>query len=519
MSLKRVGGLLGIGLSLAIIAGCGGGGGSQESAGGKIDENATLRAGWTVGVKTLDPHMAYSEVVSFRFGLNAVYDRLFTVDATGAVKGMLVDTWAYSDDGLELDLKLREDVTFRDGSKLDAEVVKVNLDRARTLESPIVKAKVANIKSVDIAGPFELKLSLDKPTVSDPYELANVSGFIMHPDLIKNGDPAKETNGSGAYEVDKWVPGETLNLVRDRDDYWDTKAAKIAKLEHQAIPDFQAFSNALAGGQIDIGQFQPSQVASLENQPGLKTVRVPQGIGIDLQLNFKMKPLDSLKVRQAINYAYDRKGIVDALYPGSVAKYQPYREGLPGYDKALETSYSFDTAKAKSLLADAGYPEGIDLGEILVSTAVTPGLVDVLQKQFAAAGIKFKPLTVDAAQIFARWAAGKDSAALQFASTGTEPGAGASRRWKAPSSNPAGTDAEFEKLLAAGMDNRISPEARDEAYQKLSRYTVEQAWAAPVVWNNFPWVMTDRLQNFSAKMDYATLDGPYDFRYLTMTTK
>lgn len=87
-----------------------------------------LRIGGTQGTNSLDPHMAASELASFKFGLAAIYDRLFTISSTGDVEGMLVTSSEYSDDGRTLTLALRDDVTFRDGTALDAQVVKVNLD-------------------------------------------------------------------------------------------------------------------------------------------------------------------------------------------------------------------------------------------------------------------------------------------------------------------------------------------------------------------------------------------------------
>lgn len=81
------------------------------------------------------------------------------------------------------------------------------------------------------------------------------------------------------------------------------------------IPDFQAYTNALAGGQIDIGSFQPGNVAALEGRDGLTTVPVLQGTGVELYFNTGKEPLDDIRVRRAINHAYDREAIVEALYP------------------------------------------------------------------------------------------------------------------------------------------------------------------------------------------------------------
>lgn len=505
--------------ALGMAVGCSGGVGEGSGGGsGKTDTNATLRAGWTVGTNTLDPHMQTSEIVGFRFGLASIYDRLFTVTAKGDVKGQLVKSFGYSGDGKQLDLTLRKDVRFRDGAKLDARVVKKNLDRARALEkSPVVKSRMTPVKSVAVTDEYALTVNLKERTRAMPYVLADMAGYIMNPPLFEKGDPATESDGSGAYSVKSFSPGQKLVLVRDRDDYWDKKAAKIARIEHSQIADFQAFRNAVAGGQIDIGQFQPNQVSDLSKQPGLKEVTVDQGVGYDLYLNPKKKPLDSRDLRRAINHAIDRKGIVDALYPGSAVKSQYYREGLPGYDPELEDSYPYDPAKAKKLLARAGFSGGVDLGQVSVSASVIQGVVDVIQKQLAKVGIKIKPVTVDALQIFGRWSAGKDTAMINSSNSGTSPLAGAEENWISKIRNPAGTTPEFDKLYGAVSDNSLSGEEADKAAEAMNRYLVKQAWHAPLVWINFKWVMSDKIQGFSPEMDFATTTGPYDWRYLSMT--
>ncbi len=482
----------------------------------EVDTSATLRAGWTQGITSLDPHMATSEVASFLFGLNSIYDRLFTINSAGEVEGMLVDSWEYSTDGRQLSLQLREDATFRDGTQLGAQVVKVNLDRARTLDSPVVKRSMAPVTEVQANGPYEVTLHLVSPTNLMPYQLAGMSGFIMHPDLIANGDPGTETNGSGAYSVESWAPGEKLVLVRDRDDYWDKDAAQVARIEHTAIADFQAYTNAVAGGQIDIGQFQPGTIASVEGRRGLNTVPVPMGIGTELMLNRDIGPLTDVRVRQALNYAIDREAITEALYPGSDARWQYSRDGLPAFDSGLEGRYAYDPAKAKALLAEAGYPVGIDLGEVIISNATTPGVADVLKEQFGQAGIRFEPQVLDGIEGITTFAGGGSPAYLNFTSYGLGFAGGMVTRSGA-TQNPAGTTPDYDQLFADATDTRRSAEEREASAVELNDYLVEEAWGVPLTWVTYPWVMSDRVGNFSADTDYATTWGPYDFRYLTIS--
>ncbi|TWH18028.1 peptide/nickel transport system substrate-binding protein [Rhodococcus rhodochrous J45] len=500
----------------ALVSSCGSSESSAAAGQGAVDTNATLSVGWTQAVTTLDPHMATSDLASFRFGLNNIYDRLFTVDYEGKPDGMLVTDWTYNDDGSRLVLTLREDASFRDGTPLDAAVVKANLDRARTLESPVVKRSLSAISEVSATGPYEVTIALGKPTDQLPYLLAGVAGLIMNPPLFESGDPSTTADGSGAYSIESWAPGEKLVLVRDRDDYWDADAAKPARIEHTGIPDFQAFTNAVAGGQIDIGQFQPGNVAAVEGRDGLVTVPVEHGVGMEIAINRNAKPLEDLRVRQALNHALDRETITEALYPGSRVRWQFVPEGLAGFDESLEDIYPYDPEKAKALLAEAGYPNGIDLGEIAVSSATTPGMVDVVQEQFAAAGIRFEPRVLDGVEVYTQFASGRYPLLIGFSSAGISFAAGLNTRI-GPTQNPAGTTPEYDTLIAEVTDSRRTEDERTASKVELNKYLTEEAWGVPVVWVTYPWVMSDKVGNFSTEMDYATTWGPYDLRYLTVT--
>jgi peptide/nickel transport system substrate-binding protein len=503
-----------------LLAGCGGPGGSGEAATaatGPVDRAQELHRGNVVTASHLDPHAATSELAWFLTGLPSVYDQLFVVDAAGRPEGRLVTEWSYGQEGLSLRLALREGVTFRDGVPLDAAAVKTSLDRARTLQTPAVKQRMEPVIAVEVTAPYEVVLMLDRPTPSMPSVLADCAGFIMHPDLVANGDPATQVNGSGAYSVESFTPGQQLSMARDRDDYWDPDAAQFARITHTAYPEASAYANAMASGAIEIGQFQPGQELALDGRRGLRVERVPVSVGMDLFLNQTLAPLDRLEVRQAVNHAYDRKAIVEALYVGSVPKHQYAREGLPGHDPALEDAYPFDPARARELLARAGFPDGVDLGEVIVSQSVVGGLGDVLQRQLSEAGIRSSFVTVSSLEVIPRWAAGGSPAFLGFSSYGTDFAGGAASRWG--TQQPGDMPEDYNRLMGLAADNRIPEEQREAGYQAVNRYLVEQALAAPIVWINYPWVMSDRVVGFGPEMTYTTTVGPHEHRYLGKTAE
>src|SRR5690606_14832693 len=146
-------------------------------------------------------------------------------------------------------------------------------------------------------------------------------------------------------------------------------------------------------------------------------------------LNRNMASLDDVRVRKAINYAYNREEIVEALFPGSEARYQYSRSGLSGYDASLEGAYSYEPDRARALLAEAGHPDGIDLGQVIVVNSVTPGVADVLQEQFAEVGIRMTPIVKDGLEGPQSFSRGDASAMLQVSTMGTGFTAGSDYRW------------------------------------------------------------------------------------------
>lgn len=490
-------------MTAVVLAGCSG---AQAERSGEVDPNGTINVANVAGTPTLDPHATAAEIVWMLSTMPLVYDQLFSLDKEGAPEGRLVDSWSYSDDGRALNLMLRNDVTFRDGTVLDAATVKVNLDRARTLDSPVVKKRMEPVTAVDVVGPHEVRLTLATPTPTIPYVLAECAGFIMHPDLIANGDPAVEADGSGAYSVVSFTPRESLELVRDNDNYWDPDAAGVETVTFQAFADKQSYVNAVVGEQVDLGNYQ-SYGDAAKGRYHLDVVEVPTGTGVQIVLNSSIAPLAELEVRQAINHAIDRASIVDALMPGSEVTYQHARQGFPAYDPDLEDEYEYDPEKARALLSEAGHSNGIDLGDLLVSQAVVPGTSDAVVEQLAEVGIRVRPIVVDPQAIATQWSEGRNAAMLTFTQTGTEFSAGAATRW-GPRFQPEGMPEEFTSTLADAADNRLDDAERAARYQAINRYLVEQAIAVPIVWLDDQWIINARIGGFSAQSDYAGTTSP-----------
>jgi peptide/nickel transport system substrate-binding protein len=504
------------------LAACGGESASQsdQGASGEVDREATVRIGYSALPSQLDPHMSVSEPIEFRT-LNLVYDRLLTIKADGSIGPMLATEWEYAEDGLGLTLTLRENVKFHDGTPLDAAAVVANIERVRSLSSA-TGITLANVASVEATGPYEVRLGLKAPTTEIPAVLASNAGMIINPNLLATGDPGATTDGSGPYVVDDFVPSVSLALNRadDVDEYWDPEAAQVARFEYTEFPDPTATTNALRSGQIDYAEINAEErVAELQDQidDGDLGIINSGAIFTTIYLDRTMGPLGDREVRAAMNQAIDRETLIDTFFPGSEPAVQSFFEAEPWFNSEVGDPYPFDPEAARERLSDAGYPDNLDLGVMMVGNALPGGVAPAVQAMLADAGMTIEIQVVDAAQISTAQAERQAAMFLHFSGHRGAPSPNISRR-VAPRLNAAGTTPEFDALFAAANDNRLPAAEQEAAWQEVSGYLAEEAWFVPLVHRVTPVVFDSAIVGISEESDYATTLGLYDLRYLAMTS-
>ena len=316
----------------------------------ELDPDGVFRFADSLPISFLDPHKATGG--GFNVWLFPVYDRLFHITPDGELIPGLATEWSYSDDGTVLSLTLREGVQFHDGTPFDADAVKANLDRARTAEESAVKSTLAVISDVRVVDPTHVELILTRPDGTLPYVLSERAGAIASPAAFDRLE--LEPVGTGMYRVTAFQPETSATYVRN-EDYWDPDAVGAARMEFQTILDNAQRANALISGQIDATMVDASEVQRVR-EAGLNVDSSTNYQFFHLQLNRSRPGLDDTRVRQALNHAIDRDGIVSALLHGlGEPGQQPFPPGTPGYSDELgENRYPYDPDKARQLLAEAG---------------------------------------------------------------------------------------------------------------------------------------------------------------------
>ncbi|WP_063726728.1 ABC transporter substrate-binding protein [Streptomyces sp. RTd22] len=381
--------LTAVGLVTVMAAGgltaCGSSSSGDTSGGG----NRTLTLGTTTVVSQWDPFK--NDWGPFLQPQQAAYDSLVHRNPDGSFAPGLATKWSYADPST-FDMTIRHGVTFSDGTKLDAAAVKANLDHGTSVQGPRTD-EIAAISKVTVTAPDQVRIKLSRPDPSLPLVFSAVLGQMASPKALK--DPAllkKKPVGAGPYTLDTaaTTPGDKYTFVKNPK-YWDAKSVKFDKLVFPIIQDSTASLNALRSGQID------GAIGTLDDVPAAKAagLAVSSSLSYFTALNIndrsgrQVKALGDVRVRRALNYAVDREALQATAGEGQPTT-QIFPPGQPGYVKALDKAYPYSPAKAKKLLAQAGYPSGIDLTVTNTAVLFFDRYGQALAQQLKKSGIRIK---------------------------------------------------------------------------------------------------------------------------------
>jgi len=487
---------------------------APPSAASSPRSGGTLHYGLTLAVSGIDPHVNASSELGI--ALSSVYDTLVAQDRAGVFHPFLAQSWSVSENDLSYTFKLRQDVTFHDGTPFNAAAVVRNLDR---VADPATKSQ----KAVFLLGPYDhaevvddytVKIVLKAPFAPLLDGLSQVYLGMASPAALDQWGDQYQLHqvGTGPFRFVSYQERQTLTLERNPDYRWAPEIrahqgpAYLNGVEFRFYGDAATRLPALLSGQADVmGELPPGDAetitksAQMTNQPPIKAnyvlypVAVP-GQSVQFFLNTTLAPLDDLRVRQALLYATDRAALVSAVFgPTSPVAYGQLAAVTHGADAALAGSYGYDVAKARSLLAEAGWADvngdgilerdgqPLALKSILMSWGELPKIGTILQAQWRAVGIDLQldPLTYPAAL-----EAGRKGThhMMPFVISGTDPDLLSdffhSRNldgfnWAKVS------DPEVDGWLEEAARTLAWPE-RAALYAKVQQRVMDQAWILPI---------------------------------------
>jgi peptide/nickel transport system substrate-binding protein len=461
----------------AIASGCGSGG-----TGGPGPKGDTLRVAYALPASSLNPAEIDQAAEWF---VDLAYDPLIGMDADGRPTPALATSWRYVGRGNRtFELTLRKGVRFSDGGRLTAAGVKAHLDYVRRGNGPNAQY-LSGVRSVSAIGASTVRIDLKAPNPLMATMLSHqyVVGDVISPKALRNPDAlSTSTAGAGPYVL---APKATVSgdhyTYRANPTYWHKAAVHYRRVIIRVIPNANSTLNALKTGQVDAAAGDFTTIAGA-TRAGL-TVRTTPQVSVGMLLADRggrlTQPLADVRVRQAINYALDRKAIVGALFKQYGRPTTQTTNG-DGYDPALDGRYPHDPAKARALLAAAGYRSGFSLP--LLSTSLLGGdlIAQAMAAQLAEVGIKLQvKSTSNLNQYVGKLFGAQVPAAVM--GYGSQPMylEGPGLYLPKATFNPFGSrdpeiDALYGRLSVAGGDEVAA------VGRQIQRRLVELAWFAPV---------------------------------------
>ena len=371
-----------------------------------------LRIALQSDADVLDPDQSRTFVGRIVYA--SLCDKLVDITPDLEIIPQLATAWETSSDGTKITMELREGVVFHDGTPFNAEAVAANIERSQTLDESRRKSELKSITSTDVTGEYQIVLNLAGPDATLIAQLADRAGMMVSPTAAAEAGADFGLNPvcSGAFKFEERVAQDKIVLSKF-DDYWNADAIHFDSVTFLPIPDTTVRLANLQSGDIDM--LERLNATDLTQAEADANIVVDSAVSLGYQaITFNIgngekgdNPWGNDKrLRQALSYAIDREALNQVVFEGAFAPgNQAFPPTSPWYNTALPVE-SADMDKAKALLAEAGYPDGLDL-EVQVPNSTEPlAVMQVVQAMAAQAGINIKLTSKEFATLLADQSAG-----------------------------------------------------------------------------------------------------------------
>jgi peptide/nickel transport system substrate-binding protein len=335
------------------------------------------------------------------FIVRNVYSRLVDIAYDGAgVEPDLAESWEVSDDGLVYTFNLRDGVTFHDGSPLVASDVAYSIDRMLTLGEgdASILSNVLDVGSTVAVDDATVQMTINEPFLAflEVLGLPRGASVVSQAWVEENAtdeDPwateflATNAMGSGPFTFGEWIPNEYARLER-YDDYHGGPAA-LGTVISLMSQDDTTTRLSLEKGEVDIVQRLPNDmIEAMADNPDVTVYNKPTSSSTFWVMNTLVPPYDDIRVREAFNLAVDYDGLMEGLVgEGGTRMNTPVYQEMPYHDGEVPL-IERDVEKAKALLAEAGYEDGLEIDLVYVDFGLIKQVAVVLQAYLAEANIQ-----------------------------------------------------------------------------------------------------------------------------------
>ncbi len=371
-----------------------------------------IRVGFTADAQTLDPanhRNRETETI-----IRNMYDGLLTRDPDMKVVPEIAESWTQTTP-TAFEFKIRKGIKFHDGSDLTVEDVKFTLDRL-TVEGAMGdgqtsprKSLLGPVKDIEIVGGDTVRINLSEPWPLLPAMLP-FQEFVSKAFVEKVGTAGMATaeNGTGPFKLVEWRKGDSIIMERF-DDYYGGSTdispvgkACVDRAIFKVIPETASRVAALLAGDVDIiNALPPFSIAQVEQNPNTAVMTVNGTRSVFLALNLHGDKFGDVKVREAVAYALDKNLIIDKILGGNAVSIEGILSPAAFAASPDLPKHDYDPAKAKALLAEAGFADGIDI--TLDAEGADKDTAEAIASVLTKSGIRTKVAIGESAMLDAKW--------------------------------------------------------------------------------------------------------------------
>lgn len=363
---------------------------SAALAQGTPQRGGTLNVGFASDSKTMDP--TFSVQFTERQVLYLVFNTLVRFGPDFSIHPELAESWTIENGGRRVVFKLKQGVRFHDDTPFDAAAVKWNIDHRLDpkVNSPQREQLVPVIEGVDVVDAQTVAFNLKAPYAGLLSLLGERPGFMMSPTAAEKAgkDFGDRPIGTGPFIFREWVRGSHINLDRNPN-YWESGKPYLDRIVFRDISGSVVGIQRLLTGEIDfVPELSPQEVKPIEGRPRIRLLPITVGRWYSLQWHWYEPPFNNAKLRHAIAHAIDRQRLIQIVMDGrGTLSEGPTPEGLWWYDPSIKSD-PYDPQKARELLREAGFPEGLDVVLSTPQITLLNQMNQLVQEQLNAVGIR-----------------------------------------------------------------------------------------------------------------------------------
>ena len=463
----------------------------------------------------LDPHDLNDNISQAAARLT--HEGLFKLDRDMKLVNGLAESFTANATATEFIFKLRQGVVFPDGTPFNAAVVKFSFDRGGNPANNLKRQSIyVMIDHTDVVDDYTVKVTLKYPFGAFPNNLAHPGALIVNPTLVNKfgKEFTRNATGTGPYELVSWG-ADTLKLKKNAK-YRIAGLPKIDTLTYRSVPENGTRLAMLQTGEAQfITPVPPEMIKIAERNTDLVVFDQPSLLSLFATMHNQKKPFNDIRVRTALNLAIDKKAYSKVVWSGYADELDsPMAPGLQYYSK--QAPFPYDPARAKALLAEAGYPNGFEVTLTGGPSTIARRGMEFIQQQLAVVGVKVTVEALEAGVLTAKLYStpAPEAAPIQMLLTGWSSSTGDAdwgirpflwgKGFPPVLNNFAYYKSQIvDDAIEAGLST-IDPVKRAAAYAIAQK----QAWAdAPLLFLG----MSHNLAAYSKKLKGASIRGDQQF--------